>query len=481
MTFTHEEIRARLVDYLYGQLDGDARAAFRAHLEACDVCRAEVTGAERARAVAREVVRRPLADAVPERARARAFEAARAAVAARAVTGPASAKAAGASTAASARSPASPSDGQGWFGRLRRRWTWTFPTFATFAAVAVFLLVRATIFREAKTPVSAERVRKLAEPETRPGAGRPVDDEDREKAKSPQPPRNVDELPGAEAEAVPPAASGARRDDVPRSRLRRAPATGGARHGSPPILDQLSSTSSSRGAGVASPAEPPAPQKADLPAQRELGGPVDEDRPRGRLEKELPQPSNSPRLQSGTTEADRESANAQFLRRAPAAPGRDLAAPPPPAAVAPAPSAPSPKGKAAAREAAQDDTDVASAPAAARAPDARASDARAPDKKASKKSKAPIAPVAAPDKPPTPAGAGHSAGGAAPDPALARGSRAESLMNQRRWGEAITILRELLRQYPSHPAAARWRALLEAAQAGLDAPEQMFATPPPPR
>src|SRR3569623_349492 len=156
MTFTHDDIRERLVDYLYGQLEGQARAAFQEHLDACAACRVEVTGAERARAVARDVVRRPLADPVPERARTRAFEAARAAVAAGALATPAQVTVA---AAPAAPPPASPAADAGGFSRLRRRWTWTFPTFATVAAVAVFVLVRATIFREAESPVSEERVR----------------------------------------------------------------------------------------------------------------------------------------------------------------------------------------------------------------------------------------------------------------------------------------------------------------------------------
>src|SRR3569832_1181570 len=155
MTFTHDDIRERLVDYLYGQLDGDARAAFQAHLDTCPARREEVGGAERARVVAREVVRRPLGDAVPERVRARAFEAARAA-AARPRGLPVQEKPQAAAV-------------EGWFGRQRRRWTRTFPTFVTVVAMAVFLLVRATIFREAKSPLGEERSRELARPAAGPG------------------------------------------------------------------------------------------------------------------------------------------------------------------------------------------------------------------------------------------------------------------------------------------------------------------------
>jgi RNA polymerase sigma-70 factor (ECF subfamily) len=49
MTFNHHDIRQRLVDFLYGELDAGARAAFDAHLKACDACRGAVTRAEQAR------------------------------------------------------------------------------------------------------------------------------------------------------------------------------------------------------------------------------------------------------------------------------------------------------------------------------------------------------------------------------------------------------------------------------------------------
>jgi len=474
MTFTHDDIRDRLVDYLYGQLDGDARAAYQAHLGACAACRDEVTGAERARAVAREVVRRPLADPVPERARARAFEAARAAVAARALAGPTQAGMAAHQAAAAAQAEATDargaasSAGQGWFGRLRRRWTWTFPTFATVAAVAVFLLVRVTIFREAKSPVSAERLQELAKPDVAtapaPVPGQPSAGVYGVKARGPAPARDVERPADDEPQAQAPAAAVPPGDGAARPHRHRPPATGGARHDKQPQLDSLSSAASARGAGapVAPPARMKNPAKASLPDGM-FDRAIDEDRARARRDEEREELNAAPPVQNAKPKAAR-AVQAEELRRAPAEPRRDFAVPPPPAAMAPASAA---KGN----TAAQDDVEGAPAPAAS-------------EKKTSKKRKEPVSlPVPetrakdrAADEAP-----GASAGAAAPDPALVRGSRAESLMNQRRWADAITILRDLLRRYPSHPAAPRWRVLLDAARAGLNAPEQTFATPPPPR
>ena len=81
MTFNHDDIRERLIDFLYGELDAGARAAFDAHLKGCDACRGEVDGAERARGIGRAVARAPLGDAVPPGVRARALAAAHAAAA----------------------------------------------------------------------------------------------------------------------------------------------------------------------------------------------------------------------------------------------------------------------------------------------------------------------------------------------------------------------------------------------------------------
>jgi len=517
MTFTHADIRDRLVDYLYGQLEDEARAAFQAHVEACPACRAQVTGVERARVLAREVVRRPLADPVPDGAREKAFEAARAAVAARAAAATGRphvatgvAVAAGSRPAAEAppsgapAAPASPG-AEGWLVRLRRRWTWTFPTFATVAAVAVFVLVRATIFREARTPVSAERVRELANPPTAPGAGHSRDQgpppgppppfagqavegsagQDQEDGAGPGAEKDKDKKDKNDNRTAPSPVTSSRSDGAARGQLQRAPAAGGARHRNQPPAGARSPSSASREAVPAKPAAPtgPAPslrpspvaspRRAEVRDEEGLDRAVDEDRARARAG----EPTGAARPPSVTSNAQRAAPQAttkSASSRAPLdGPPRDFAVPPPPAAAASAPRAA--QGRAAPMEMQQDDADLGQAPPAA----------MAMEKKSGQKTKAPSASAAAPrtpsaDRAPGAASAAGT-GAPAPDPALVRGRRAESLMNQRRWPEAIAILRDLLRRYPLHEAAPRWRALLAAAQAGLDAPEEMFATPPPPR
>src|SRR5438105_1665144 len=76
MTFSHEQIQEHLLGFLEGGLTGEVRAAFDAHLSACDACRGEVRGFEQVRTLAREVVRAPLARPVPSELRARVLAAA---------------------------------------------------------------------------------------------------------------------------------------------------------------------------------------------------------------------------------------------------------------------------------------------------------------------------------------------------------------------------------------------------------------------
>lgn len=142
MTFTHTDIEERLIDFLYGELDAEARAAFDVHITACDACRSEVRAFEQTRAAARAVVRAPLEHPVPAAVRARVMDAAARATAARGIVGHAPApKVAGPRTRVAPR----------WFAWLRARWA--LPTFATVAAICALLLVRETIFREARRPL----------------------------------------------------------------------------------------------------------------------------------------------------------------------------------------------------------------------------------------------------------------------------------------------------------------------------------------
>jgi Putative zinc-finger len=147
MALSCEQMDAQVIDFLYGELSPDARAAFAAHLTGCDRCRREVEALGHTRALARA----GLDEAPPTHLRAQIVAAARAAVP---VTVPIA--------AAPVRA------GFGFWRWLRGRWA--FPTLATAGALAIFLL-GGRAFWDAKHTV--ERGRNLvapAEPHVEPAA-----------------------------------------------------------------------------------------------------------------------------------------------------------------------------------------------------------------------------------------------------------------------------------------------------------------------
>lgn len=153
-----EQTRARILELLYGELAAPARAQIEAHVKTCPDCTAELAALESTRALARQTL---AADAPPPRARAAILQAAAAALPARK---PVSA-------------PARPS----LWERIRGKWT--FPTFATVGAVAVFLLASRIFMEPEKTyqrgrqgvaPAVAPEVATPAE-ETQPAAPAPAD------------------------------------------------------------------------------------------------------------------------------------------------------------------------------------------------------------------------------------------------------------------------------------------------------------------
>src|SRR5438270_10594631 len=81
MAMTHEQIDEQMVDFLYGELPADARAAFQAHVAGCERCRREVESFGRVRAVAHTL----LDEAPPARAHDAILRAAREAPASAAV------------------------------------------------------------------------------------------------------------------------------------------------------------------------------------------------------------------------------------------------------------------------------------------------------------------------------------------------------------------------------------------------------------
>src|SRR5580692_6788699 len=147
-----DDLDARMLELLYGELPEGERAALQAHLDSdgggCDRCRRELADLRGARAQARQV----LDEAPPARAHAAILRAAEAAAAARAGVVPAVPPAARGS----------------WWDRHRS--SWTFPTLATIGAVAVFLLANKIFLEPEKT---YERGRQGLAPAPAPAAEAP--------------------------------------------------------------------------------------------------------------------------------------------------------------------------------------------------------------------------------------------------------------------------------------------------------------------
>ncbi|HVV49264.1 MAG TPA: zf-HC2 domain-containing protein [Polyangia bacterium] len=213
-----EETSARLMDLLYGELSGDARAAVEAHLAGCVDCRAELASFQGVRAAARQALD---ADAPPARARDAILRAAAAAVVDK-------------QPVAARPAPARAS----FWDRLRARWT--LPTLATVGAVAVVVLASKVFLEPDKT---VELGRRAVE---RPSAEAPAAPPARAKGEHEMAKREVQEQ---EEEAQPAPAEALAGSGAPAPvRRREAPAHGGGEH------------LSGRGSGFGA---PPAPEKAE--------------------------------------------------------------------------------------------------------------------------------------------------------------------------------------------------------------------------
>ncbi|HMF42033.1 MAG TPA: zf-HC2 domain-containing protein [Polyangia bacterium] len=140
-----EDVSARMMDLLYGELAADERATIEAHVAGCARCRSELDGFEKTRAAARQA----LDEAPPARVRAAIVKAAAEHLAAQAQP--------------AARKPAGPDKASFW-DRLRA--AWAFPTLATVGALAVFLVAKGVFVNPERTlqrPVTT-----AAAPETPP-------------------------------------------------------------------------------------------------------------------------------------------------------------------------------------------------------------------------------------------------------------------------------------------------------------------------
>ena len=496
MAMTHEQIDEQMVDFLYGELPADARAAFEAHVAGCERCRREVESLGQVRAVARTV----LDDAPPARVHDAILRAAREA-------------AAPAKEAKKEARKVEPARASLW-DWLRGKWA--FPALATVGALTVFIL-GSRLFLNPNTARELGRPAPVSEPAaSTPVPERRMDPTGALRAVEPAAPAAPAVVP---APAEPPAS-----DEAPartahvRRRLAAEAKTaqsdgarsagsalfghgGAARPGAASLKDDpldgvigsgvgAREKSSKRddllegiggpprdkapaagGTGYAEP-PPPAAEKPQANADFASGG-------GGKSKKKSIRAFEDLESNVDSVRAKEEAAPVESR----AEKGRAYAQPPPPAA-APAPSpryAEPPPSKAAAAEsdsyAADDSAELAkAAPRPAAKPQSRVSRGSG------------AAPAAA-APPPVPASAPVAASRARPRAEEAEsgsvaeeqsvhetlGQRAERLFTQGRWAEAAIAYRDLLRQQPNSPDAERWRRRLAAARAAV-----ATGRPPPP-
>jgi hypothetical protein len=425
MTFTHDDIQNRLIEFLYGELDGAARTAFEAHLAACERCRADVAAFQQTRDVARAAVRAGLEDPVPAGARARILEAAAAARVPAAASSGAAATAARAATGTTGTKPPSKGEATGPFAWLRARWA--LPMFVTVAAMGALLLVRETIYREARKPLGArEPLEERPVPETTapapttPGPGSPA----------PSAPIQPPGQRSAGEAAKPAAAAGARQQfrEQPKGERRLPPESGPAGGATRPAPADAR-VARAKAAKAKAPAakdsiddllsgvESRKPAKRDL-NDDVLGGMADKSSTRG------------------------------------------FAQPPPPrAAAAPAPAMPPTPRESSAASAVMD-TEDESPPRTHALQKKRATSGRAEEAGEEGAPTAAAAPVSAPAD-----GEEDQARDVAAAPLVAR---AERLMASRQWAEAAAAYRQLIARFPKHEQVPNWRrrlAVVEAAAA----------------
>jgi ribonuclease E len=464
-----EDVSARMMELLYGELPEGERAAIEAHLETdaggCARCRAELAGLRTTRAIARQVL-----DETPP---ARAHQAIlRAAVAVAAVS----------TVAERQRADQRPSQPTGptFWEKLRARWT--FPTLATVGAVAVFLLA-SKIFMEPEKTYERGRQGLVPVPVEAPApapttAGEPATAPAAEAVRS---------APGTAAPEMAAPAADAPAEGKSAMRAHAGPgATGGLSalgSGSAQIAnkrravpERLAKESSEVGRQAY--AEPPAPRRADRafaqpppprsaapsPVTAADDGEVLLDRRGSGVSRQSEGRgsgggASDPRLAEKKSSAPAKSAAKGFGGL-----GNDLEG----GAGAPAGQAsPGTLAKAAPpRERNAGAGRAESAPAAAPAPPPPAS---APMPAKRDRAEAASEEAMADEEAPV-ARSKKESDKSARKPPETPVAHADRLFSEGRWAEAATAYRDLLRRDPRNADAGRWRQRLAAAEAALASP-----------
>jgi hypothetical protein len=432
MATSCEDISARMMELVYGELPDADRASFEAHIAGCARCRAERDAFDSTRAMARGALDEPVparAHAAILRAAGEHLEATRAAA-----------------KAAATSAPATPR--MSFWDWIRTRWT--LPTLATVGAVAVVLLAGKVFLDPKKVHERGEQV--LA-PET---AGPAVTALPASPA--PMPRRGSADSPGEAAAPQPTSAPMAEdRSELKKesaSELKKESAGGKSSRkaaklaarvekDTPGPVAGLGRAGSGSGSGMGAIAErrqfaPPPPKvEKPAPASDEASAAL-EDADKGLR----------PGKGKGSVDDLLAGVKAGGASRSAASeprPGeaRSAAAPAASAPMAPPPSAP---------------TVAAEAPAgyAKKAKRERASELKEAE---GQTAATPFAGSRADDKP---AANASRVGGGAPEALIARADR---FYADGRWSEAAAAYRELLRLDPNNAVAGRWRQRLTVAQA----------------
>jgi anti-sigma factor RsiW len=463
-----EEVSARMMELLYGELPDGERAAIESHLADCERCRAELAGLRSTRAIARQA----LDEAPPARAHQAILRAAAAAAAVATVSTVADRQRADEKRA----QPAGPS----FWDRLRARWT--LPTLATVGAVAVFLLASKIFLEPEKT---YERGRQGLAPA-------PVE------APAPAPTTAGEPATAPAAEAVRSAPSVAPpKVAAPASDAPAEGETAVRAHAGPGATGGLSALGSGSAQIAnkrhAAPERPAAKEKSEV-AREAFAEPPAARRADRAFAQPPPPRSAAPALvtaaDDGQVQLDHEGSGLSRQREGRGSGGG-----------ASDPRLAEKKSSAPAKSAAKgfggvgnDLAGNAGAPAGQASPGALAK-AAPPRERNAGAGRAQSAPAAAP-APPPPASAPMAAkrdrdeaaseGAMADEEAPVARSKKESdksarkaetpvahadrLFSEGRWAEAAAAYRDLLRRDPRHADAGRWRQRLAAAEAALASP-----------
>ena len=433
---TCQDVSARTLELLYGELPGDDRATLETHLAGCASCRAELAGLQSTRAAARRALD---ADEPPARAHQAILRAATAAVAAKQPK-PIEARVAA----------PRPSFWERWRAR------WTLPTFATLGAVAVVVLA-SKVFLEPDKTVELGRQAFQSAPAEAPAAPSAV-------AESQATAGHAAARDEEQAKPLHPApAEKKRRDEAPEhlqpsvannapARSIAAPTTTQRRRAQPADgFGALGGLTKGGGAAISGRAfdddQAAAPPAAAKPGKREFAPP-----PPPLAEPARPSSAAANQMKERDTEGEalEETAGPRRGSGGLIPIGAGAGAAPPTHAKAKKVEMPSKMPSKMASE--MDDLDRASAAASAPAPAPPQSPPSAPAARMADKADAKSEARAAP-KP------------AAESPVV----RADRLFAQGHWAAAARAYRDLLRRDPDNGAAARWRQRLAASEEAASA------------